>query len=156
VFLYADVIILHIVTLFLVPPPPQPPLTSTYNSNYYYFFPHGHSSYSLMLQELKLHALRIRRHRLDASFLTPLYFGLKFCPSLLVILRLRVPARYIRDSALFNVCSSCNNCPSARCASAASVRRDVDVFGARNVFLNRFYNILLLFGCCVSTQISKN
>jgi hypothetical protein len=46
-------------------------------------------------------------------------------------------ARYIRDFALFSVYPSCKNCPFARCASAANVvRRDVDVFGARNVLLN--------------------
>jgi hypothetical protein len=40
---------------------------------------------------------------------------------------------------IFNVCSSCKNCPSARCASAANVVcRDVDVFGARNIFLRHF------------------
>jgi hypothetical protein len=39
---------------------------------------------------------------------------------------------------LFNVCSSCKNYPSARCASVANVVcRDVDVFGARNVLLSR-------------------
>jgi hypothetical protein len=50
----------------------------------------------------------------------------------------RVPARYIRDFALFNVCPSSKNCPSARCASAADVCRDVDVFRAGNVHLNHF------------------
>jgi hypothetical protein len=80
-----------------------------------------HYCYSLALVELKLHTLRIRRHRLDALFLTQVYFGLKFCPSVLEIVGLRVPARYIRDFAVFNVCSSCKNCPSARCASAANV-----------------------------------
>jgi hypothetical protein len=60
-------------------------------------------------------------------------------PSVLEIVGLRVPARYIRDLALFNVCSSCKNCPSAGCASAANVVcRDIDVFGARNLLLNRF------------------
>jgi hypothetical protein len=41
--------------------------------------------------------------------------------------------------ALFNVCSSSKNCPSARCATAANVVcTDVDVFGAGNVHLNKF------------------
>jgi hypothetical protein len=80
----------------------------------------------------------MRRYRLDALFLTQVYFGFKFCPSVLEIVGLRVPARY-RDFALFNVCSSSKNCPSARCASAANVVcRDVDVFGAGNVQLNNF------------------
>jgi hypothetical protein len=99
---------------------------------YYYYY------YCIALEELKLHTLYIRRHRLDALFLTQVYFGFKFCHSVLEIVGLRVPARYIRDFALFNVCSSSKNCPSARCASAANVVcRDVDVFGARNIFLNR-------------------
>jgi hypothetical protein len=60
----------------------------------------------LALEELKLHTLYIRRHRLDALFLTQVYFGLKFCPSVLKIVGLRVPAWYIRDFALLNVYSS--------------------------------------------------
>jgi hypothetical protein len=104
-----------------------------------FFFPGAHYSYSLALKELKLHSLHMRRHRLDALFLTQVCFGFKFCPSVLEIVGLRVPARYIRDFTLFIVCSSCNNCPSARCASAANVVcRDVDVFGAGNVHLNNF------------------
>jgi hypothetical protein len=84
-------------------------------------------------------SLRIRRHRLDALFLTRVYFGFKFCPSVLEIVGFRVPARYIRDYALFNICSSCKNCPSARCVSAANVVcRDVDVFATRNIRLNNF------------------
>jgi hypothetical protein len=79
----------------------------------------------------------MRRHGLDALFSTQVYFGFKFCPSVLEIVGLRVPARYIRDFALFNVCSSSKNIPSARCASAADVVcRDVDVFGAGNVHFN--------------------
>jgi hypothetical protein len=107
------------------------------------FFPGAHYCYSFALEELKLHTLRMRRHRLDALFLTHVYFGSKFRPSVLEIVGLRVPVRYIREFALFNVCSSSKNCPSARCASAANVVcRDVDVFGAGNVHLNYFYNML--------------
>jgi hypothetical protein len=81
----------------------------------------------------------MRRHRLDALFLNQVYFGLKFCPSVLEIVGLRVPAQYIRDLTLFNVCSSCQNCPSARYASAANVVcRDINVFGAREVLLSHF------------------
>jgi hypothetical protein len=101
------------------------------------FFPQIHFSYSIALEELKLHALRMRRHRLDALFLTQVYFGFIFCPSVLEIVGLRAPARYIRDFALFNVCSPFKNCPSARCASAANVVcKDVDVFGTRNLLLS--------------------
>jgi hypothetical protein len=96
------------------------------------FFPQVRYYYSLALVELKLHTLYIRKHRLDALFLTQVYFGLKFCPSVL-----EIAARYIRDFAFFNVCSSFKNCPSARCASAANVVcRDVDVFGTRNLLLS--------------------
>jgi hypothetical protein len=63
------------------------------------FFPKVHYCYSLALKELKLHTLRMRRHRLDALFLTQVYFGFKICPSVLEIVGLRVPARYIRDFA---------------------------------------------------------
>jgi hypothetical protein len=99
--------------------------------------PGAHYCYSLALEELKLHTLRMRRHRLDALFLTQVYFGLKFCPSVLEIVGLRVPAQYIRDLALFNACSSCKNCPSARCASPVNVVcRDADLLGAGNVHLN--------------------
>jgi hypothetical protein len=69
------------------------------------FFPRAHYCYSLALEELKLQTLRMRRHRLDAHLLIQIYFGFKFCPSVLEIVGLRVPARYIRDFALFNVCS---------------------------------------------------
>jgi hypothetical protein len=98
-----------------------------------------HYSYSFVLEELKLHTLHIRRHRLDALFFIQVYIGLKFCPSVLEIVGLRVPARYIRDFALFSACTSCKNCPSARCASAANfVCRDVDVFEVKNVRINSF------------------
>jgi hypothetical protein len=101
------------------------------------FFPRAHYCYLFALEELKLHNLHMRRYRLDALFLTQVYVGFKFCPSVLEIVGLRVPARYIRDFALFNVCSSCKNCPSATCASAANIIcRDVDIFGAGNVHLN--------------------
>jgi hypothetical protein len=74
------------------------------------------------------------------SFLIQVYLGSKFYTSVLEIVCLRAPARYTRDFALFNVCSSCKNCPSARCASAANfVSRDVDVFGAKNALLNHIY-----------------
>jgi hypothetical protein len=89
---------------------------------YYYYYHHDHHDHHI---------------RLDALFLTEISFGLKFYPSVLEIIGLRVPARYIRDFVLFNVCSSRKNCPSARCASAANVVcKDVDVFGAGNVHIN--------------------
>jgi hypothetical protein len=81
----------------------------------------------------------MRRHHLDDLFLTQVYLGFKFCPSVLEIVGIQVPSRNIRDFVLFSVCFSCKNCPSARCALAAAVvYRDIDLFGARNVLLNQF------------------
>jgi hypothetical protein len=75
-------------------------------------------------------------------FFTQLYRGSKFCPFVLEIVGLRVPARYIRDSTLFSVSSSSRYCPSARCASAANVVcRDIDLFGAKTVLLNHILRI---------------
>jgi hypothetical protein len=103
---------------------------------FYRFFPQVHYCYTLALQELNLHTLRMRRQRVDAVFLTKVYSGSKFCPSVLETVGLRVPPRRIRDFALFSVCCSCKNCPSARCASAANVVfRDDHVFGSRNILL---------------------
>jgi hypothetical protein len=49
---------------------------------------------------------------LDVVYFTLLLLLLLlFCPSVLEIVGLRVPARYIRDFALFNVCSSCKIVP---------------------------------------------
>jgi hypothetical protein len=80
---------------------------------------------------------------------SPFYSGfldLKFCPSVLEIVGRWVPARYIRDLALFNVCSLCKNWPSARCASATNiVCRDVDIFKVRNFLLFVFFNIYINF-----------
>jgi hypothetical protein len=72
-------------------------------------------------------------------FTTFLFDGMEKSGEMYILLLLLVPVRYIGDFALFNVCSSSKNCPSARCASAANVVcRDVDVFGAENVQLNNF------------------
>jgi hypothetical protein len=103
---------------------------------FYNFFPEVRYCYILALPELNLHTLRMRRHRLDAVFLTQVHSGSKFCPSVLETVGLRVPPRRIRDFALFSVCSSCNNFPSTRCASAANVVCiPADVFGAKNILL---------------------
>jgi hypothetical protein len=51
-------------------------------------FPQVHYCYSLALEELKLHTLHMRRPHLDAPFLTQVYFGFKFCPSVLEIVGL--------------------------------------------------------------------
>jgi hypothetical protein len=40
-----------------------------------HFFPQAHYCYSLALEELKLHTLRMRRHRLDAFFLIQVVFS---------------------------------------------------------------------------------
>jgi hypothetical protein len=41
---------------------------------FYRFFPGAHYCYSLALEELKLQTLHMKRHRLDALFLTQIYF----------------------------------------------------------------------------------
>jgi hypothetical protein len=84
-----------------------------------------------------LHTLRMRRHRLDALFLTQVHIGFKFWPSVLEIVSPRVPAPYIRHFTLFNDCSSYKNFLSAGWAYADNVVcRDVDVFAARDVHLS--------------------
>jgi hypothetical protein len=45
------------------------------------FFPQVHYSYSLPLEKLKLHTLRMRRYHLKAQFLIQVYLGSEFCPS---------------------------------------------------------------------------
>jgi hypothetical protein len=105
------------------------------------FFPQVHYSYALALEQLKLHTLHKRGYHLDALFLIQVYCGSKFC-LVLEIVGLRVPAQYIRDFSMLNVCSFSKNCPYARCASAASVVcRNIDVFGTKTVFLHLVYNL---------------
>jgi hypothetical protein len=48
-----------------------------------YFFPQVNYSYSVSLEELKLHTLGMRRYCLDELFLIQVYLGYKFCPSVL-------------------------------------------------------------------------
>jgi hypothetical protein len=103
---------------------------------YNLFLPHVHCSYAKALEYLKLHTLRNRRYRLDAIFLIQVYCGLKYCPSLLEAVGLRVPTRYLRDFSMFIFSPSLKNCP-ARCASAANVVcRDFDVFKTNIVSLS--------------------
>jgi hypothetical protein len=66
------------------------------------FLPHVHYSYANALEYLKLHNVRMSRYHLDALFLIQVYRGLKYCPSLLEAVGLRVPTRYLRDFSVFN------------------------------------------------------
>jgi hypothetical protein len=52
----------------------------------------------------------MRKHHLDPLFLIPVHLGSKFCPCVLEIVGLAVPAWHIRYVALFNF-SSCKNVP---------------------------------------------
>jgi hypothetical protein len=61
------------------------------------FLLHVHYSYAKALEYLKLHTLRKRRYHLDALLLIQDYRGLKYCPSVLEAVGLRVPTRYLRD-----------------------------------------------------------
>jgi hypothetical protein len=104
------------------------------------FFPQAHYSYSLALEELKLHTLCMTRQHLDALFLIQVYLGSKFCPSVLEIVGPRVPGPHIRDFALFNVCSS-KYCPSSRCASAVMLfARPLKYLELKAFSLIIFYN----------------
>jgi hypothetical protein len=77
------------------------------------------------------------RRYLNALFFVQVYLGTKFCPSVLDTVGLQVPAQYIIEFSMFNVCCSSKNCPSARCVSAANVVcRDIDVFGTKTASLN--------------------
>jgi hypothetical protein len=52
------------------------------------FFPQVHFSYSLALEELKLHILRMTKYRFDVLFLIQVYLCSKFCLSVLEIVNL--------------------------------------------------------------------
>jgi hypothetical protein len=100
------------------------------------FFPQFDYIYALALEQLKLHTLQRRGHHPDALFLTQVYRGSKFCPSVLETVGPRVPALYSRDFSMLNFCSSSKSCPPARGASAANVVcRDIDVFGTKTLSL---------------------
>jgi hypothetical protein len=100
------------------------------------FLNHVHYSYANALEYLKLHILRKRRYHLEAIFLIQVYRGLKYCPSLLEAVGLRVPTRCLRDFSMFNFIPSLKNCP-VRCASAANVVcRDFDVYKTNIVSLS--------------------
>jgi hypothetical protein len=101
------------------------------------FLPHVHCSHANALEYLKLHTLCKRRYHFDALFRIQVYCGLKYCPSLLEVVGLRVPTQYLRDFSMFNFSPSLKNCPSARYASAANVVcRDFDVFKTNIVSLS--------------------
>jgi hypothetical protein len=102
------------------------------------FFPQVHCSYSVALEQLKLHTLRERRYHINAPFLVKISVGSMFCHSVLETFGLRVPASYVRDFALLNFYSLNKIFSSARCpASANVVCRNVEISGAKSVFLNR-------------------
>jgi hypothetical protein len=110
-----------------------------------HFFPQVHYCYSLALEDLKLHILHTRRHRLDELFLIQVFLGSKFWPSVLEIVGHRVPSRYIRDFALSSVFFSCKNCSSAKCVSTARiVCRGVGPFRAKNVLLNHIVKYIII------------
>jgi hypothetical protein len=66
-----------------------------------------------------------------------IYLGSKFCLSLSETVGLRVPALYIRELSIFNICSSSKNRRPVRCTSAANVFcRTVDVSRTQTVSFN--------------------
>jgi hypothetical protein len=52
----------------------------------------------------------------------------------------------VSEFYMFNVCSSSENCPSARCDVVAAnvVRRDADIFATKTLSLNHVLLLLLL------------
>jgi hypothetical protein len=101
------------------------------------YLPHVHYSFANPLEYLKLHIFCKRTYHLDALFLIQVYRSLKYCPSFLEAVGLRVPTQYLRDFSMFSFSPSLKNCPSARCASAANVVcRDFDVFKTNIVSLS--------------------
>jgi hypothetical protein len=90
-----------------------------------------------VLEQLKLHTLCDWRYHFDEFFHIKVYLGSNFYPSLLETFGLQVPARYVREIPMLNVCSFLNNFPSASCAAASNeVYRDVDVFRTKIVLPN--------------------
>jgi hypothetical protein len=105
------------------------------------FFPQANYCYDFALELLNLQTLRKRRYHIDALFLTQVFRGSVHCPSSLEIVGLRVPVRRTRDFPIFSVCTTCKNCPSARCASAANVVCNaVDVFEPKTLSLKHILN----------------
>jgi hypothetical protein len=105
------------------------------------FFPQVHYCYSLDLEQLQLHSLHMRRHRLNALLFIHVYLSSKFWPCVLETVGLQIPAWYIRGSVLFSVCFSSKNRQSARCTLATkAVGQDADIFEPKLFFLIIFHN----------------
>jgi hypothetical protein len=103
------------------------------------FFPCVPYSYIFALENLSLHSLRKRRHRLHVLFFVQVYRGLKFCSSLLENVSIRVPTCNVRDFLTFCICPSNKQFASAPCAYAANVvGKDLDIFAFGAVSLNHF------------------
>jgi hypothetical protein len=66
----------------------------------------------------------------------PVYRGLKSCTSLLENISIRVPPSNLMDFSSFGVCLSKKYRPSARCAYAANVVKDLGIFAIGAIFLN--------------------
>jgi hypothetical protein len=86
---------------------------------------------------LKFHTLSDRRCHLDTPFLLNVYNCSKFCPTLLETVGIRVPYKNFRYFNLFHVDLNRHNCPSARCALAATaISRDTCILNGRSVLIN--------------------
>jgi hypothetical protein len=83
--------------------------------------------YDIILEQLNLQTLHIRRRHFDALVLINAFIGSKYYPSVLEIFGIRVPTRNIRNFTTFNC--SFSHCPSARCVSAANaICKSADIF----------------------------
>jgi hypothetical protein len=90
---------------------------------------------SLSISAIKTKQLIKMRYHLDAPFILHVHLSSKSSP-LLETVGLRVPAQYISEHSLLNVCSSSKNCPSARCTPKPDVSKDVDLLGTKTAFFN--------------------
>jgi hypothetical protein len=94
------------------------------------FFPQAIYCYSFALGGgCKIAHFAYEEASVGCFFIIQICLLTKFCSSVLETLDFRVPARSVRDFALFNVWSLSENVPSARRPSAAKdVCWDVDIF----------------------------
>jgi hypothetical protein len=100
-------------------------------------------SYANVLHVLNLRALHDGRHQLDELLVINVFLDSRSCPSTVDIIGLRVPTRNLRELPLFHVSPSSQNCPSARCATAAnSVCNELDILRRQIV---TFYVLLFYF-----------
>ena len=104
----------------------------------YRFFTYDHVTDEDLHKFLMRITLLSRRIYFDTLFLISVYWGLKCCPSLLVVTGIREIPLNFRHSSLFTATCN-NNSPSARCVSAAHlVCESVDILRKTTKSLKHF------------------